>query len=171
MLYKAMFYGGISLSILMLIITVILFFKLDVVKVVNDLTGITAKRKIQEIKEQNINYGQKKYIPMETGEKKGEVTGKLNLSEKLRWKSKTDKLMKKAKIEEVVHEKDIESKDSLTTILKEDTSVLGSFGSETELLQDIEGINSTDSVTEEDFSLNEFEIIFDVLSIHTDEVI
>ena len=171
MLYKAMFYGGISLSILMLIVTVILFFKLDVVKVVNDLTGITAKRKIQEIKEQNTNYGQKKYIPMETGGKKGEVTGKLNLSEKLRWKSKTDKLMKKVKLEEVVHEKDIESKDSLTTILKEDTSVLGSFGSETELLQDIEDISSTDTVTGEDFSSTEFEIIFDVLSIHTDEVI
>jgi hypothetical protein len=171
MVYKVMFYGGISISIIMLIISVILFFKLDVIKVVNDLTGVTAKRKIQEIKEQNINYGQKKYVPMETGGKKGEVTGKLNLSEKLRWKSKTDKLMKKAKLEEVVIEKDIESKDSLTTILKEDTSVLGSYGSETELLQEIEDINSTDIVTEKDFISNEFEIIFDVLSIHTDEVI
>lgn len=173
MLYKVMFYGGISISILMLIVSMILFFKLNILNVVYDLTGITAKRKIQEIKDQNAKYGQKKYMPIDINEKKSEVTGKLSMSEKLGWKSKTDKLFKKSNVEEkihkkeIIHEKEIESNESLTMLLTEDVN----YGNETELLQDIEEIGGTEVLTNEDLSLNEFKIIFDVLSIHTDEVI
>ena len=171
MLYKVMFYGGISISILMLIISVILFFKLNIVKVIYDITGITAKRKIQEIKDQNIKYGQKKYIPMDINEKKGDITGKLSISEKLKWKSRTDKLINKAKKDQIVNIDNIENKDALTTMLAEDTSAFSSFNNETELLIEIKDIDGTDVLDNLEIKSDKFSIIFDVLSIHTNEVI
>ncbi len=46
-----MLYGGISLAIIFAIVAVILFVRLDIPKVVGDLTGYTAKKKIKEIRE------------------------------------------------------------------------------------------------------------------------
>jgi len=47
---------GFSMSGVMLVVTVILFFKLNVVKLVGELTGRTAEREIQEISQQTMSY-------------------------------------------------------------------------------------------------------------------
>ena len=49
--YNVMLYGGLALAIVFAIIAVILFIKLNIPKVMGDLTGSTAKKQIQEIRE------------------------------------------------------------------------------------------------------------------------
>lgn len=51
--YKICFYGGLALAIIFLIVSVVLFFVLKIPKVINDLTGRTAKKQIDEIKKKN----------------------------------------------------------------------------------------------------------------------
>ena len=51
--YKICFYGGLALAIIFLIVSVALFFVLKIPKVINDLTGRTAKKQIDEIKKKN----------------------------------------------------------------------------------------------------------------------
>jgi hypothetical protein len=46
-----MLFGGIALAVIFAILAVILFIKLDIPKVIGDLTGMTAKKQIQEIRE------------------------------------------------------------------------------------------------------------------------
>ena len=47
---------GFSMSGVMLVVTVILFFKLNVLKLVGELTGKTAQKEIQEISQQTMSY-------------------------------------------------------------------------------------------------------------------
>lgn len=171
MIYKIMFYGGISISVIMFIVSIVLFFKLNILKIIYDLSGVTAKRKIQEIKEQNIISGQKKYVPMALNTEKGQITGKLNISEKLKWKSGTDKLGKKSKIKVKTIVEETDTNEPLTTMLAEDTVSLNRVEYETELLQDLNDKYYEENSTEESIKSAEFNIVFDVLSIHTEEVI
>jgi hypothetical protein len=46
-----MLFGGIALAVIFAVIAVILFIKLDIPKVIGDITGMTAKKQIQEIRE------------------------------------------------------------------------------------------------------------------------
>ena len=49
--YDAMLYGGLALAIIFAGIAVLLFVRLNIPKVIGDLTGSTAKKQIQEIRE------------------------------------------------------------------------------------------------------------------------
>ena len=62
--YKICFYGGLALAIIFLIVSVVLFFVLKIPKVINDLTGRTAKKQIDEIKKKKSR-GLRKYPPLQ----------------------------------------------------------------------------------------------------------
>ncbi len=60
MVYQIMFYGGLILAIISIILAIVLFFKLNIGKVVGDLTGYNAKHDIKLIRENGIESGSKK---------------------------------------------------------------------------------------------------------------
>jgi hypothetical protein len=49
--YNIMFYGGLTLAILLAIVAVVMFFVLKIPAAIGDVTGSTAKKKIEEIRE------------------------------------------------------------------------------------------------------------------------
>ena len=60
--YTYIFYGGAILAGVMLALAAFLFFFLDIRAVIGDLTGRTARKAIQDIKEQNENHGKTGYV-------------------------------------------------------------------------------------------------------------
>lgn len=60
-IYRYIFIGGAILSAVMFAVSIFLLVFLKIPKVINDLTGRTAKKAIQDIREQNRSSGNKKY--------------------------------------------------------------------------------------------------------------
>ena len=65
------------------VISVVLFFVLDMVKVIGDLTGHTAKREIENIRSQNQITGNKAYKPSKVNAERGKLTDKISPSGKI----------------------------------------------------------------------------------------
>jgi hypothetical protein len=63
-----------SLCGIMLIISVFIFFKLKIISVIGDLSGITAKRQIEHFRELNLQSGNKKFKPSPINLNRGKLT-------------------------------------------------------------------------------------------------
>ena len=68
---------------ILLLVAVALFFLLDIKKVIGDLTGITAKRAIENIRQQNEQTGEKNYKSSSVNLARGKLTDKISHSGKL----------------------------------------------------------------------------------------
>lgn len=68
------------ISGLFFVLSVVLFFVLDMVKVIGDLTGHTAKREIENIRSQNQKTGNKAYKPSVVNSKRGKLTDRISPS-------------------------------------------------------------------------------------------
>lgn len=68
---------------ILLLVAVALFFLLDIKKVIGDLTGITAKRAIENIRQQNEQTGEKNYKSSSVNLARGKLTDKISPSGKL----------------------------------------------------------------------------------------
>ena len=68
---------------ILLLVAVALFFLLDIKKVIGDLTGITAKRAIENIRQQNEQTGEKNYKSSSVNIARGKLTDKISQSGKL----------------------------------------------------------------------------------------
>ncbi len=60
-MYRYIFWGGLGAAILFLALSVILFIKLNVPRLIGDLTGRNAKREIEYIRSQNAVSGEIDY--------------------------------------------------------------------------------------------------------------
>lgn len=69
-----------TLAGILLIISVILFFALDVRKLIGDITGSNARKAIETIRQQNEESGNKAYKPSPVNRARGRVTDKITLS-------------------------------------------------------------------------------------------
>lgn len=67
----------------MLMLAVILFFVLDIRKVLGDVTGATARKAIENIRQQNEASGEKIYKPSKVNAERGMVTDKISASGRL----------------------------------------------------------------------------------------
>ncbi len=65
---------GYSLAGVLLVVAIILFFKMNIRAIIGDLTGKTAARQIQEIREQNTKSGNKRYKPNAFNIDRGSLT-------------------------------------------------------------------------------------------------
>ena len=65
---------GYSLAGVLLVVTCVLFFKLKILAIIGDLSGRTAAKQIQEIREQNILSGNKRHIPSAFNLDRGTLT-------------------------------------------------------------------------------------------------
>ena len=68
---------------ILLLVAVALFFLLDIKKVIGDLTGITAKRAIENIRQQNEQTGEKNYKSSSVNLARGKLTDKISQAGKL----------------------------------------------------------------------------------------
>ena len=67
----------------LLLISIALFFLLDVPKIYGDISGRTAKKAIEEIRRQNEESGNKAYKPSAVNEARGKLTDKITPSGRL----------------------------------------------------------------------------------------
>ncbi|NMD68690.1 hypothetical protein HHO41_00210 [Bacillus sp. DNRA2] len=65
---------GFSLAGVLLIVAIILFYKMNIMAIIGDLSGRTATRQIQEIREQNTISGKKRYKPSAFNIERGSLT-------------------------------------------------------------------------------------------------
>jgi len=152
--YRYIFYGGAVLAAILLVVSVVLFFVLKIPAVIGDLSGATARKAIENIRNQNENSGEKKHGASVVNKARGRVTDKIspsgnlvrNPSANLGNAFATEKIStQKLVMEESVGE---------TTVLEmaEETTVL-SYAGETTLLENV------------------FVIEYEITYVHTQEVI
>lgn len=119
--YRLIFLGAAALSLLMLIISVVLFFVLKIPKVIGDLTGTTARKAINEIRKQNERTGDKTFRSSPVNRERVKLTDKI---------SKSGRLQKRAELPfgvGIVTEKLVDQTQtgsSETTVLANETTVL-----------------------------------------------
>ena len=76
-IYHWIFIGGAILAGLMLALTVLLFFYLQIPRVIGDLTGSTARKAIEDIRQQNTQTGVKVHKTSQVNRDRGKVTAKI----------------------------------------------------------------------------------------------
>lgn len=162
-IYKYIFFISAGLSALCLVLAVALFFVLKIPNVIGDLTGATARKAIEDIRNQNESSGNKTYKSSLVNRKRGKITDKITDTGSLIKPSQniSSGAMATSKIStERLETEALESYE--TSLLNEpgsdETTVLGSeINAETTVLEKNGG---------ETFTI-EYELTF----IHTDEVI
>lgn len=70
-------------AVILLLIAIALFFLLDIRKIIGDLTGITARKAIENIRRQNESTGEKNYKSSAVNIARGRLTDKISPSGKL----------------------------------------------------------------------------------------
>lgn len=152
--YRYIFYGGAVLAAILFVVSVVLFIVLKIPAVIGDLSGATARKAIENIRNQNENSGEKKHGTSVVNKARGRVTDKIspsgnlvrNPSANLGNAFATEKIStQKLVMEESVGE---------TTVLEtaEETTIL-SYAGETTLLENV------------------FVIEYEITYVHTQEVI
>ena len=163
-----MLYGGIALAVIFAVAAVILFIRLDIPKVIGDLTGHTAKKQIKEIQEkgyesiQGSGASKKDAIKTKTGSGKisvRDIKSNEEISQKAneRYKKAVSELEKANETVDYEHETDIleteEDYEQITDILSDDED----YEQETDVLS----INKAEK----------FITLVDVVVVHTEESI
>lgn len=76
-------YGAAALSVIMLGVSVLLFFVLKIPNVIGDLSGANARKAIAQIRNQNEATGEKKYQPSAVNRERGKITDRITNSGRL----------------------------------------------------------------------------------------
>lgn len=163
-IYRYIFIGGAILAGLMIILSAILFFALKIPQVFGDLTGRTARKAIENIRNQNESSGEKVYKTSLVNRERGKITDKISPSGTI-LHTPTD-ILGGAMATEKISTKELPPDEIMaqTTVLVNgvsgETSVLTAdeYSGETTILSEI----SDDST---------FTIEYDITFIHTDEII
>lgn len=142
--YMMIFEVGRILAILMFVVSLILFFVLKIPAVIGDLSGATARKAIENIRNQNEESGEKAYKSSAVNKERGKLTDKISPSGSLHSKP-SDKLGFGMKTEKISTQR-LDSEDAgETTVLSaaNETTVLSSNIGETEVLNEAPVFNET----------------------------
>lgn len=186
------YYIAAALAIVMLIATVVLFFALKIPAVIGDLSGATARKAIENIRNQNENSGDKEHHPSEVNKARGKLTDKIspsgNLihrhSDKLGVGMKTEKISTQRLSDDMNETTVLYSAGNETTVLSDmgggETTVLSNMDvGETTLLNETTMYGETGKLVENvvmpseqvAMSSNIFEIEYEITFIHSQEII
>ena len=194
-IYRYIFIGAAILAAILFIISVILFFVLKIPSVIGDLSGATARKAIENIRNQNESQGENVYKSNAVNKERSKLTDKISPSGSLLknptgsiWgamgteKISTQKLSEEATNETTVlgsnettvlgagNETTVLSVENETTILaSNETTVLNS--GETTQLGNMPAMNETSVLTPDMIPSGIFEIEYEITFIHTSEVI
>lgn len=158
--YMNIYNVSLILACIMLIISVILFFVLKIPAVIGDLSGVTAKKAIEGIRNQNEESGEKTYKSSLVNKERGRLTDKISptgslhtpLSDRLGFGMKTEKI----------------STQQLAMTESGETVVLNPIG-ETTVLVSTAGETEVLSVISQEFGF--FQIEQEITFVHTQEII
>ncbi len=151
-----MLFGGIALAVVFAVVAVILFVKLDIPKVIGDLSGSTARKQIREIREKGYESVQGSGASKKDAIKSKDSTGKIEVRDIKRKTSRSEELEKKGneRYQKAVNE-----------LKKEQKSRMDEFERETDILQGPDDYEKeTDILTEPD----DYERETDILSADVD---
>lgn len=170
-----------TLAGILFVTAVFMFIKLNIPAIIGDLSGRTAQKQIQEIREQNAITGDKRYRPGAINIERGKLTEPVEKNEIQVKKVKPGYTVKASQTG--IQEFDMTSEK--TDVLESDGSeILASETEEltnyTEALEDTSGtelLSSTEELKPQGDEAKEknrdklFEIIEDIVVVHTDEII
>ncbi len=192
--FRYIFIIALVLCCVMFVVSVVLFIVLNIPKIINDLSGRTAKKAIQDIREQNEKTGHKSYQVSQVNRERGKLTDKIshsgrivskNPSSQLGYSVETAKIAANTEETSVIqsgNETSVLSQDSAAASVQNETSVLvtdettclpntqeaGFASRNTDVLSETAPINGLS--VESHISAN-FRIEFEITYIHTNEVI
>lgn len=149
--YRLIFQAAGIAAIIMLVVTVILFFVLKVPKLIGDLSGRTARKGIENIRAQNAQSGDKRYQAGAANQSRVTVTDKISPSGQIIPKSSIATGIMTEKIntqEEIPNDTEVLVESQNTEVLSD-----SSFAGETCRLNNI------------------FQIEYEICFIHTEEKI
>lgn len=184
--YRYIFIIALILCGIMFVVSLILFFYLNIAKVIGDLSGSNAKKAIDDIRSQNEKTGYKTYKSSAVNQERGKLTDKISTSGRLIKNPTMQVGTVTSKIDSVAQETadettlldsscgytDVIASDSQeTTILdqySQETTVLGAYLQETNTSQQkTPVISSNDNKLPDEIFVIEYEITFT----QTDEVV
>lgn len=175
--YRYIFIGAAILCGVMFVVSVLLFILLKVPKLISDLTGLTAKKAIKNIREHNEATGDKYHKVSAFNEARGKLTDKISPSGQLQRQGQS---MKFGIDTSKISTQDLEYEDpgSETTVLSaNETSVLEPLVGETSVLAEGSGYGETSvlspisSGTADGVVDGIFTIEYEIVYIHTNEII
>lgn len=161
--YQILSYVAFALAGMSFAFAVYCFFRFNIIKIINDLTGRTAKLSIAKKRSENEKSGDKSFRPTQKAKDRGKTTDKIRESEKLmnkkpsKYSEATDVLDDGTELlaPESMAVETVDSSEEGTDVLTDATEVLVNKVSEPEI----------------DILPSGFEIIQSIVLIHTNEVI
>jgi len=150
-----MLFGGIALAVVFAVVAVILFVKLDIPKVIGDLSGSTARKQIREIREKGYESVQGSGASKKDAIKSKDSTGKIEVRDIKRKTSRSEELEKKGneRYQKAVNELKKEQQSRMDEFERE-TDILtepDDYERETDILSaDVDYDEATDVLTPED---------------------
>lgn len=169
-MYRYIFLGALIACGVFFIIAVVLFFTLNIPKVISDLTGRTARKAIENIRMQNEQSGDKTYQSSAVNLERGKLTDKISRSGRLMPRAGTP--FGTGVITEKISTAELEQPVGETDVLDQpagETDVLTSIAGETDVLAPAAG--ETEVLTPVNQPVQVFTIEYEITFIHTDEVI
>lgn len=172
--YQYIFYGGAILAVVMLIVSVLLFFGYNIPSVIGDLTGATARKAIENIRNQNESTGDKLYKSSPVNRERGKITDKISPSGNLI--KNPSEALGGAMATEKIGTQQLTAEE--TTVLggAAETTVLGAGAAETTVLGGAAETTVLNAEVGETSVLDApqgtvFAIEYEITLIHTDEII
>lgn len=156
-LYRYIFIGGAILAVLMLIVSVVLFFVYKIPSVVGDLTGRTARKAIEDIRNQNESSGNKVYKTSHVNRQRGKLTDKISPSGNLI--KNHSEAIGGAMSTEKISTQELPTEETTVLDVANETTVLDNVISEETTVLAVENMSEV------------FQIEYEITFIHTEEVI
>lgn len=158
--YRYIFIIAGILCIVMVLISVILFFTLKIPDVIADLTGRKARKGIQDIREKNESGGDKTYLTSVANRSRGKLTDKISRSGKITPSEQTP--LGTGVVTSKIATQNLAPVSNETTVLEQQsgTGLTGKLpAGETTVLsaQELENLS--------------FEIEFEITYVHTNEIV
>lgn len=162
-MYRNIFIGAATLSGIMIVVSILMFIFWKIPKIIGILSGATARKSINSIREQNENFGDKTYKTYKTNtinRERGKLTDKISKSGSL-VKGVTNQI-RTGVVTSKISTKQLESTNETTVLYSDETTLLNTsiVDNETAILWEPQV-----------FDTNLFKIEVDITYIHTEEVI
>jgi len=169
--YRYIFIGAAILCGVMFVVSVLLFILLKVPKLISDLSGLTAKKAIKNIREHNEATGDKYHKVSAFNEARGKLTDKISPSGQLQRQGHSMKFgIDTSKIS--TQELEYEEQSNETTVLSaNETSVLESSAGETSVLTEVNYGETSVLTAQYETTDQMFTIEYEITFIHTNEII
>ena len=182
-IYRYIFLGALIACGVFLAITVTLFFTLKIPKVISDLSGRTARKAIENIRQQNELSGEKTYQSSAVNKERGKLTDKISKSGRLVPREATPfgtgVITEKISTQKLdtAGETDVLYTADETSVLSapaDETTVLSAPADETTVLSAPAGETAVLSATQQppaEQTGGAFTVEYEITFIHTNEVI